>query len=274
MNNRIIYSDNGTLKDYSPQFNSYHSDSVDLTLKTTDYLYIGSRLPFNHVYLKLEENDANDLSLSVEYWDGDIWRSCVEVIDETEGLKHSGHIQFTPNRRYNWAWEPTNEDGSQITGLTDVVIYDLYWMRISVSAESELTSFNWIGNVFCEDEDIYPEFPNLEKANTKQAYKVGKLNWEEQRVRASQVLINDLIAKNVIQEKGQILDWRLFTTACVSKTAEIIFSAFGDDYIDNRDAARGEYKLRLSNMNYRADINKNAIEDKKEQSFKAGFLSR
>jgi hypothetical protein len=274
MNNRIIYSDNGVLKDYSPQFNSYHSDSVDLTLKTTDYLYIGSRLPFNHIYLKLDENDSNDLALNVEYWDGNIWREVVELIDETEGLKKSGHIQFTPNRRYTWAWEPTNEDGSQITGLTDVVIYDLYWMRISVSTESEETSFNWIGNVFCEDEDIYPEFPSLEKANTKQAYKVGKLNWEEQRVRASQVLINDLIAKNVIQEKGQILDWRLFTNACVSKTAEIIFSAFGDDYTDNRDAARGEYKLRLSNMNYRVDQNKNAIEDKYEQGFKSGFLSR
>jgi hypothetical protein len=274
MNNRIIYSDNGTLKDYSPQFNSYHSDAVNLTLKTTDYLYIGSRLPFNHIYLKLDENDSNDLALNVEYWDGNIWREVVELIDETEGLKKSGHIQFTPNRRYTWAWEPTNEDGSQITGLTDVVIYDLYWMRISVSAESEETSFNWIGNIFCEDEDLYPEFPSFEKANTKQAYKVGKLNWEEQRVRASQVLINDLISKNVIQEKGQILDWRLFTNACVSKTAEIIFSAFGDDYTDNRDAARGEYKLRLSNMNYRVDQNKNAIEDKYEQGFKSGFLNR
>lgn len=274
MNNRIVYSDDGVLQDYSPQLNSYDSNSVNITIAVDDFIYIGARLPFNHIFLKISGSNQNSSKLKSEYWDGNIWRECVEIIDETNGLKKSGHIQFTPNRRHSWAFESTNEDGSRIEGLTDIVIYDLYWMRLSLDVASSQIGLRWVGNLFCNDDDIYSEFPDLEKLNVKDAFKLGKQDWESQRVRASEIIIDDLINKNAILEKGQILDWRLFKTACVSKTAELIYQSFGNDFTDLRESTRNEYLNRMKKKFYRADQNLNAIEDKHDQLFKAGFLTR
>lgn len=274
MDNRIIYSQNGTLSDKSVDLNNYHSAATNITLSTNDFLYLGSRLPFNHFYLKISDDNEVDLSLSASYWDGEEWVDMVDLLDETNGLTQSGHIQFTPNRRYGWCMEPTNEDGNRITGLTDVVIYDLYWMRISVSQTADQIGFEWVGNIFCSDDDLYSEFPDFRKTNVLTAFEENKTDWEEQRVIASRMIVKELISKNVIEDKGQVLDWRMFRDACVMKTAELIFKSFGDDYIDDRIASRNEFNDRMSRLNYRVDKNKNAIEDFQEMKVSSGYFSR
>lgn len=290
MNNRILYSDNGTLHDFSVALNNYYNSTEILNLKTTDYLYIGARLPFNHCFFKLDSVNTSQASLSVDYWSADGWANCVEVLDSTNGFKQSGFIEWTPNRQTSWARESTNDEGETVDGLESVTIYDRYWVRIktdtdfegeTIPGETELdpdtildVQVSWIGNLFSDDNDLGAEYPDLVRGEVKTSFKSGKTNWEEQHVKAAQVIIQDLIDKNIIEEKGQILDWREFINASVHKTAEIIFNSFGDDYRDNSADARKEYLQRISKRIYRVDLNKNAIEDVKESFNQSGFLSR
>lgn len=274
MQNRVIYSDNGTLKDISVQVNNYFNGTSQLNLKTTDYLYIGSRLPFNHVYLKFSENNTVNTSLSVEYWSNEGWTNCVEVLDQTNGFKNDGHIEFTPNRQTSWAMESTNDEGESVDGLESVTIYSKYWIRIKSSANMADCVIQWVGNIFSDDFDLSSEYPDLVRSEVLSSFKVGKLNWEEQHVKAAELVISDLIDKNVIKDKGQILNWRDFTSASIQKAAEIIFNSFGDDYRDNSADARKEYNARISKRIYKVDLNKNGIEDVKESFNSSGFLSR
>lgn len=274
MQNRVIYSDNGTLKDLSVQVNNYFNGTSQLNLKTTDYLYIGSRLPFNHVYLKFSEHNTVNTSLSVEYWSSEGWANCVEALDQTNGFMNDGHIEFTPNRQTSWAMESTNDEGESVDGLESVTIYSKYWIRIKPSANMADCVIQWIGNIFSDDFDLSAEYPDLVRSEVLSSFKVGKLNWEEQHVKAAELLISDLIDKNIIKDKGQILNWRDFTSASIQKAAEIIFNSFGDDYRDNSADARKEYNARISKRIYKVDLNKNGIEDVKESFNSSGFLSR
>lgn len=279
MNNRVLYSDNGVLKDFSVALNNYYSlTSTCNYVAGEDYLYIGARLPFNHIYTKLSEVNTADTQMKIECWDGQVWKEVVEIIDETDGFKQSGMIQWTPNRNDCWSSESTNDKGEAITGLEDVVIYDKYWVRISftedfVPDETDVV-IQWMGNIFSFDYDLGSEYPDLARSEVMDAYKSGKASWEEQNVKAAQVIIQDLVDKGVIKEKGQILDWREFTNASVHKVAEIIFNSLGDDYIDQGKAARQEYMSRMSKKTFRVDLNNNAIEEPKESFNECGFMTR
>jgi hypothetical protein len=151
----------------------------------------------------------------------------------------------------------------------------MYWIRIDFDEDIDpTTELDWIGNLFCNDADLIQEYPTFGKTSVKTAHTQGKTDWQEQILIASRLLIDDLINKNVIDSGDQILlrdDYRL---ACVCKTAEVIFTAFGDDYIDDRKNARKEYDERLSKRINRVDVNKNGIEDNHERKNSTGWISR
>lgn len=275
MNNRIIYSDNGTLNDFSVALSRYDSQVKSFTpVKDEDYLYIGSRLPFNHIFFKFSTPSTITATMKVEYYNGTSWVNTVEVIDETDGFKQSGFVQFTPDRQKPWMMRSTNYAGEKVVGLEGIVIYDFYWVRISFNQTLSATTIKWIGNLFANDVDLDSEFPNLTRANTLASFKTGKTDWEEQHVRASQLLIDDLVNKGLICGPGQILDWREFTTACICKTAEIIYNGFGDDYKDDTINARKEYNARLNKRFARIDLNGDAAETEGERYHETGCFSR
>lgn len=276
MENRIVFSDNSILSDWSVEVGNYFTDSKSFTLVAAqDYLYIGGRLPFNNLYFKFSTPNVNAATLEVEYWDGTSWIECVDVVDRTSGFTKSGNIQWTPNKRYGWERESTNYEGEQVTGLTGIVIYDLFWMRIKSSANMSAAVINWIGNIFCNDNDLYAEYPDLKKPEIIEAFSKGKINWEDQRYLASQQIIKDLIQKQIIVDKGQILDWQKYTRACVSATAELIYSNFGPGPGEAMMArAAKNYEQRLSQSIYSVDNNMDAIEDLNESTRRQGFMSR
>lgn len=276
MNKRILYSDNGTLIDFSVNLNKYNAIESEFSyVAGEDFIYIGSRLPFNSLYFKLNASNTIPAKMKIEVYDGESWEEVNEVIDETEGFFKSGHVTFTPDRDAGWQHENTNDEGSFVPGLQSVKIYDQYWMRVSfdVTLDSDC-SLLWVGSLFCDDSDIGSEYPDLVKSSVLSAFQSGKTNWEEQRVRASEVLIQDLMINRVIVDSGQMLEKEDYRVACVQKVAEIIFNAFGDDYIDNRQRAREEYQRRLSNPIKRIDHNANGVEEKVESFNSQGWLSR
>lgn len=269
---RILFSDNGTLTDISANMVDYHSGTatIDYTL-TQDALYIGSELPFNSLYFIPSTVNSNAAVPSISYWNGTEWISMVDFIDETSSggvtLAQSGHITWTPNKTKLWVREDTVDSlGTEnITGLGDVTIYDLFWLKITFSATlTNTTALSFVGPKFCNDNDLTGEHVLFGNSTFKSNYESGKTSWEREIILASRIMIADIIKKQVILSGEQLLDRRILIDACVSKTAELIFSALGDDYTDDRDNARSEYKSRLSLPNFKSDSNADGILDTNE----------
>ena len=279
MNYRIIHSDNGTLKDLSVNLNKYTSGSEITPLEAAnDYLYVGARFPFNSFYTIVKEVNAIPSAISIEYWDGNEWKSAIEVLDQTEGLTKSGKISFVPSKQYGWMMDDTvhsNDETEEITGLGNIVIYDHYWIRLKVSATlTPTTELSWIGVNFASDADLFLEYPLFDSTSMMAAYKTGKTSWQDQIVAASALVIEDLIAKKIIKGQEQILDTDKLRSVTVSKTAQIIYKALGDDYNDEKEAVTKEYYSRLNKSIFHVDENSNARLDERETRLTQGYIYR
>lgn len=279
---KFIFSDNGTLNDYSYKVEDYHANTVTIDYTSAqDYIFIGSELAFNSLFFDLSTANTASTAVTVEHWDGSSWEEMVDVIDETSlsgaSFGQSGYITWTPNKQKVWQKNDTvKSNGSvEITGLGDVTIYDLYWIRISFSNTLDIgTTLNWIGPKFCKSNDVDGEYRLLAKSAFKTSYESGKTDWEKEIILASRLLIEDLKSKEAIVDGDQLLERRLFKDACVSKVAEIVFTNLGDDYVDDAKRAQTEYKSRLNKKNYKADKNNNARLDKQELGVSTGGLYR
>lgn len=274
---RLFYSDNGTLSDWTISLGDYKSGTtVASIVPAEDYLYVGAVAPFNHLYLKLGTIvNALSGSISIEYWDGNSWHEVIETIDETSGLAQSGFVTWVPDRQSVWHRSNTNLDGQAITGLTSLQIYDLYWARLKFTGTfTPAIDFSWAGQKFSDDNDLGSEFPDLVRSATKTAFEAGKTNYEEQAVRAAELIVQDMIKENIIWSKNQILSRDEFKLMSVSKVAEMIFNAFGDDYLDQKTAARNEYQSRFKKVIFSIDRNQDGALSVGEQQFRQGFMTR
>ena len=280
MSYKLIFSDNNSLTDLSTKIKNHRDGEATLPIVASeDYLYIGSRYPFNSIYFKFKTANTNTTTVSVSYWEGNEWTNAVEVIDETNGFKNDGYVTFVPDKNESsWLREDTVQgDGNseEVQGLGTLVIYDHYWLRLKFSNDlSATTSLNWIGDLFCSDEDMYSEYPIFNSSNLKLAYKAGKTDWENQRIRASDLVISDLVTRNIIEDSGQLLDKDKLKLATVSRTAQIIFNALGDDYVDDTLKAKKEYGERVRENMLSVDKNANARLDVLERRARQGFITR
>lgn len=273
MNKRFLYLDNSTISDWTPALNNYKTGSKTMPFVAGQHaLLIGSRLPFNHFYVKLANSNNHISNIQVSYWSSNGWQSVVETVDETSAFANSGFVSFTPKKEVAWHRE---EYSNKIPELSNVIIYDYFWLKIEFSHDLHVnTTIDWIGNIFSDDNDLGAEFPDLIRSSVLTSYQAGKTNWQEQHVKAAELIEQDLINRGIIDGTESILDREWYKSASVQKVAELIFGAFGDDYVDQRTLARDEYKLRLVKRLARVDKNNNAIEDVFERKIVSGFLSR
>lgn len=246
-------------------------NSYSLNYVAGDFIYIASDFPFNHLYFNLgASSNIIDAQMKIEYW-GLAWNQTVELRDDTDGFNHSGFVEFTPNRQSTW----TRENDSTNTIGTGKTVYYKYWTRLSfdVSLTAGL-ELQFIGNKFSDDYDLYSEYPIFDDTNFLNAFKVGKTSWEEQHLKAAELIIQDLQKKNILLDAGQILDRTRFNGASICKVAEILFTSFGTDYAEQKKAANIEYLRRLDLNQYTVDKNLNAIEEPTEKIASQGWLSR
>lgn len=274
---RVIYSDNGTLTDVGKELSNYHSGSYTFAdfVAAEDYIYLGNIAPFNHFYLKMATASVASTTMSVDYWNGNSWKPVVEIDDETSGLTQDGYVTFVPDRDHGWVSGDTNGNGQTVTGLTSVTIYDRYWIRVSFNNDlTDNSIVNWVGQKFSNDDDLGTEYPDLVRSSVLTAFEAGKTTWEEQHVRAAELIVRDLISKQIIYSKGQILDRESFMLPAVSKVSEIIFNSFGDDYLDNKKQSANEYQKRINKSIYDVDLNNDGELQPREMSLRQGFMSR
>jgi len=278
MRRKIIYSDNASLVDISTELENYASGLKTLSIiAAEDAIYIGSYLPFNHIYFKLGATvNAETSSMTIQVWDNS-WVDVAELIDETASsgatLSQSGFVTWVTDKDESWTKDDTDDMTS--SGLSSLKIYDRYWVKITFSADlTDNLVIQWAGNLFSNDDDLGAQYPELNRSSVLSAFESGKTEWQEQHVSAAEYIIKDLRSMNTIITGDQILDRYDLKLASVHKTASIIFNNFGDDYERQTTKAEKDYIRALKTSFPKRDINKNARVDTYEQKFMTGRLYR
>lgn len=273
---RVFYKDSLEIAEITNLVKRVDSESFPMSYVKGDYIYLLSDLPFNHFYLSIGDVvNYVSANMKVEYYTLNKWIEVVNINDLTNGLEKSGHVDFTPDRQESWYLGSTKDVNDSILDLETIRVYDVYAVRISFDADlAEGVNLNYLGHNFSDDIDLYSEFPIFNDMDFLTSFKSGKTSWEEQSIKAADIIIKDLKAKNVIMGAGQILDRSLFTNASIHKTAELIFSSFGNDYQTQKSEARKEYTARMNMKIFNVDKDNNAIPSAVENTYSQGWLSR
>lgn len=274
---RIIYSDNGVLADSSLALCEYMAgDKTIPMIASEDYIYIGSIVPFNHLYIDVKTANTTTSSLTIEVYNNNVWESCVDILDNTsvsgKTLAQSGIVQFALDYLKGWSYESYSND---IPELANTKLFDMYWLRIGVSASLAITtSINYIGHKFCTANDLYSLYPLLNNAGLLEAYKTGKTSWDEQILISSEFIIRDLIGRGIIKSGGQIFDYQRFKHPCIYKTAEVVLGAFGSAYNDERNDARKAYSDNINSGRFNIDNKKDGRLDDYDREATSYFFTR
>jgi len=115
-----------------------------------------------------------------------------------------------------------------------------------VSVLTTAVSLSYVGQLFLDsDEAIYTEYPDLRFDQYKKAYSATKADFLDQRIIATDRTIAELIAKNVVSQPEQFMDWRVMKEAALHKTAELIYKALGVKYKEDAMAANKSFVAAL-----------------------------
>lgn len=251
INQRVIWSNNGTLTDISLEMNDLFSGTKTIDFVTADdYLYIGSDLPFNHRYFQVGSVNSVSSVASVAIWDGSTWNNAVDVLDQTAvsgaSMGQSGIISWSTDRNESWAREETTEN---ISALSTLKIYDLYWVRIGWSASwTNTTNLTYIGHRFGNDNLLSAIYPDLGRSAVKTGHTSGKTTWNDQQVLASEAIITQLRKDRVVSSASQIYSWEMFQMAGIHKTAEMIFGSFGESKEFEKNLAKEQYGIEMNQI--------------------------
>jgi hypothetical protein len=250
---RVIFSDNGVISDITISVNDFDEYSITPGIVAAqDKIYIASAMPFNHRWIEVGTVNTTSATIGVEIWNSGQWQAAADVIDYTSfagaTFGRSGIIQFRPNIENNgWTRQRLS---SEVTGIAALEIYEMYWMRLTFSANPLAgMTLKYIGQRFSRDIDLFAEYPDLNNTSLMTAWQSGKTSWDDQHVLASDYIVQKLISANIIFDKSQIMDWQLFKPAAVHKTAEIIYGGFGPSMAENRKAARESFDKAI-NLKY------------------------
>lgn len=262
--------------DLSNFVNDFRTDPVAFGY-VTGYLYIGQEMPFNNLYFDMGTGNVSGNTVQVDIWYANDWHSAVDIYDGTSvtgaSLCQDGRISW--NTEWNKGWD-IEQRANSVEGLSGVEIYDMYWARLSWSgAVSSNTTIRYIGQKFCEDNQLVTYYPDLRNTNLKTAYGgASKTDWSDQCYMATEFIIRDMKSRRLIKDPGQILDWSIFIEPACHKAAEIIYRALGQAYKPNADEANKAYTASMNKDAFRLDENANARLDIAERAHSKSNLSR
>jgi hypothetical protein len=269
INQRVIWSNNGTLTDISQEMNDLFSGTkvIDLVYNQ-DAIYIGSDLPFNHRYIAIGVANSVASVMSVSIWNGSSWTAAVDVIDQTSvagaSMGQSGIISWDVDRNETWGLEDTTED---ITALSTLKIYNKYWLKLTWSATwTGTTRLDYMGHKFSNDSALAAQWPDLNRSAIKTAHTAGKTTWDDQHILAAEQIINWMRKNQNIKSASQILGWEMFGEAAVHKVAEMIYSSFGEQKEDERKLAYEKFEEAIKSVHLNPiDQNADGVLDEEEK---------
>lgn len=274
---RVLFKSGETISDLSVAMNDFLSGTAVIDVTTSDYIYVGSDLPFNHKHFDISVANAIASVVSVDIWYSGAWHDAVDVVDETaisgKSLAQSGRIQFSPDIQKGWSCEQYSED---VTGLDGTNIYNMYWVRFSWSANlTETTALKFVGEKFAGDNDMFTLYPMLNNSALMAKWKSGKTDWNDQHFFAARGIVNDLKDRRIVISEHQILDSSKFYTAAIHKAANIIFHGIqGEDALAKAQIASNRYEKAMKMDNYLIDLNADAKPSAFEKVVTSGVLYR
>lgn len=262
---RVFWDNNGTLEDISLALQDENSNKT-LDLDTNKYLYIGQYFPFNNFYIDVSAANTNAVSLNVEYSDGNNgWNAMVDVLDSTNSsgvtLSKTGVIQYEPNK--NQRWQMVEDTSSLSANLSQSVVYNLFWVRVSASGATSSVTLNSLDYYFTTNETLQGIDPEIDEYLTQ--WESGKSNWDEQIRLASHHVISDFKQKKMIRHPGNILRMDDVWFATAYRTLMIIYTKLGKGFEAQLEKAKDNYiKLRDVDLftfdtNYNGQVEQNEI---------------
>lgn len=275
--NRVIWRSGSSLIDLSQQMNNYLSGTSVLDLKaSSDALYLGSDLPFNHRWFNIDVPNQNASRIqSIQIWNGSTWMNTVDLMDDTvlmgATFAKSGYVAFVPDRLASaWSRQYTTET---MADLSTLKIYNLYWIKITFSADlSALTELSYIGHRFANDVELRLEYPELFNPDLMTA--LGVANWNQQHAVTAEYVIRDLMRDQAIYSSNQLLDWEIFKSAGVHRAAAMIYYSLGPAYNEHYNRAIAAYKQSLDLKFLRIDQSGDATLDSQDLRATTTWLSR
>lgn len=259
--------------DISQEVNDYRTGVAAFAYTTGGYLYIGSVLPFNNLWIELGTVNAVAATVSVDLWFSNSWVSAVDVLDWTNGLMQTGRVQWTTDINKSWDLEQYSKDVSGLPSTSN--IYNMYWMRMSWNANlTGGTTIKYIGQKFSDDSQLYSFYPDLNNSTVKTSFAAGKTDWTEQHYMAAEHIIRDLRKGGIIIARGQIMDYAMLVDASCHKVAEIIYQAFGEPYFEQLKQARASYKEASQVKFFNVDRSGNGRLDDIERCHSTSFVTR
>lgn len=270
---RIIWSDNGVIKDITNSVTGPLATGLIMDVKAaTDKIYVGSILPFNHLFFDFQTVNNEASTITAEFWDGTQWVSMVDVVDETNGWFNHGKITWTVPRETSWVREL---DSFDVSGLETTVIYNFYWLRLSFSADIKNTTHpKFVGHRYSSDSDLFTFYPDLQQTALMEQYETGKVDWNTQCLMATEACLAYLKAKDIIKADSSILRPDILKVAAVHKTAEIIYAAFGEAYKNDKIEAKKSFEDAINLKFFQTDVDSNGRLTDIDRTISTGRLTR
>lgn len=270
----LFWDDSGSsFLDISKEVNGHLNGLTStITLDVNDYIYIGSFLPFNNKYIELPTPNAVTTSIIIEVFTGTEWTPVSDYLDFTNSggapFGKSEILQFTPpNWDKAWAYVDravNNDNLPEFANGPD--IYQKYWLRIGFS-DPVTIEINYIGNLFCDEFDLLAEYPQFTSTTIKNSWSVGKSDWLNQRVIASEYVITDLKKRNIIIDRSQVVELETLKEPTIYRTASLIFTGLGArNYAQEITKAINDYKDSMNQTKFEQDVNGNGVKDRQEQT--------
>lgn len=144
----VVYSDHsGNFTNYKNSANDFSRDDFEITLDTTEAIYLGFYKPINAVYVDSITPNSATGSISAKYWNGSSYVVMEGYADETKNLTRSGFI----------TWE-RNQDSEQPTTVNSVT---KYWYKFTTDVNTSAIKFNTLNLLFCDDQTLKNKFNKI-----------------------------------------------------------------------------------------------------------------
>lgn len=139
--NLIVKKNNEDLSNLAYLF---ENENINLTMTSTDYLYVSFKKPINQLYADFELGNTNPATLTAErLTEANEWVS-MSIVDETQGFKRSSFIYIK------------NESSKDY--------------RFKLNTTTSAMKVRGIAYQFCSELDLKMEYPGVERLYTRRGW--------------------------------------------------------------------------------------------------------
>lgn len=273
---RTIIQDNTSYTDYSLD-NSDSSSTLPVALVANeDAIYIGKQIPFNNFFVWIDTANSNSSTISIQYWNNNAWLNAVDILDGTSSsgatLAQNGTIQFSPVTNQTWTRiTDTSDTNNTPTELRSFTVYNLYWLKITVS--NDLSASSAIKKIFYRFTDRQTVATiDTDLSNYETALSITDLT--DKIILASKEILTILKVKSLVIDEGQILRLNDFYLPTAYQVLVILLQDLGEDFRPKRELYISKVQEFLKVENLSLDTNSNGFLERQEYAFNQSRLVR